>query len=96
MHATLASDDVKIDALKKQFSNQVGKLENSLVKMQKELEEKNSVIIHLIEKFDIMEKTMNEKQFENVKDDLKDKEAKINGLEIKLEEMEKSHQEFKK
>ena len=42
MHGTLASDDLKVEALKKQFNNQLWKLEHALGKMQKYLDEKNS------------------------------------------------------
>ena len=62
--------------------------------MHKDLEEKNSIIKDLLEKYESVEKVINENL--TIKEDLKDKDAKINGLEIKLEESEKAQQKHKK
>ena len=82
MHDTLASDDVKVEALKKLYSHQLSKLEMSFVDMHKDLEEKNLIIKDLLEKYESVEKVINENL--TIKDDLKNKDAKINGLEVKL------------
>ena len=86
--------DVKIEALKKLFSNQLAKLEVSSVDMQKDLDEKTSIIKHLADKFENFGKVLEENL--SIKEDLKEKDAKINGLEIKLDELEKSKQKYKK
>ena len=64
--------------------------------MQKHLEERDSEIIVLKEKYDALEKIINEKQFDNLKKDIEDKNAKINGLEMKLEELGKEDIKSKK
>ena len=48
------------------------------------------------EKYDALEKIINEKQFDNLKKDIEDKNAKINGLEMKLEELGKEDIKSKK
>ena len=96
IHNTLVSDDVKIDALKKEFTNKLVDLETSFVGMQKDLDNKNSLIKLVMEKYDNLEKQMNEKQFDSLKKQLNDKDAQINGLEIKLEELDKAQQKHKK
>ena len=80
----LTSDDGKLKALNKDFNTKVNKLENSLVSMQKELAEKNSLINALQEKIKVIEDVFN-----NFKEDIKDKNSKISALELKLDELEK-------
>ena len=54
--------------------------------MHQDLNEKNLIIKDLLEKYESVEKVINENL--TIKEDLKNKDAKINGLEIKLEESE--------
>ena len=59
-------------------------------------EQKDSEIKVLKGKYDNLEKLVNEKQSYNLKKDLEIKNAQINGLEIRIEELEKEHQTVKK
>ena len=89
-HVTLASDDNKLEALKKVFNKRVSKLEDSLVNIKNELIGKNSIVNDLKEKINELEALLG-----NLKDDLKDKNAKIVGLELRLDELEKKQQNDK-
>ena len=82
-HVTLASDDVKIASLNKDFNNKLSNLENTIVIMQNELVEKNSIIKDLKEKMNSLEEA-----FSNLKVNLKDNHSKTIGLEMKLDEVE--------
>ena len=48
--------------------------------MQKDLEQKDSKIMILTEKYDALEKLFDDNQINSLKDDIKDKDAQINGL----------------
>ena len=93
---TLASDDQKIEALKANFKSKFTKLDNSFNKIQKESEAKNSEINLLKTKYKDLEKLVNEDQISNLEKKLNDKIAKINSLELRVEEMEKDHRMYKK
>ena len=69
----------------------MSKLENSCTSLQKELEEKNLAIVELHEKIDDIKKLVIICQ-----GDIKEKNAEINGLQMKLEEFEKGQQKHKK
>jgi SMC interacting uncharacterized protein involved in chromosome segregation len=86
LHITFTSDDGKIDALSQQFCSQIEKLKNSLLKMQKDLELKDSGIKNLQTKYETLEKEINENQLKNMKKDLESKNAQINSLDIRVEE----------
>ena len=88
LHVTLASDDNKLEALKAQFDKKLGNLELNVKKMEKELFEKNQLIITLKEKCDCIENLATSS--EQLKNALKDKTSQITSLEIRLEELEKS------
>ena len=88
--------DKNLYAFKTMFTSHLDKLENSLTKMQKHLEERDSEIIVLMEKYNAFEKIINETYFDNLKKDIGDKNAKINGLEMKLEELGKEDIQSKK
>ena len=70
-HVTLASDDVKIASLNKDFNNKLSNLENTIVIMQNELVEKNSIIKDLKEIMNSLEEA-----FSNLKVNLKDNHSK--------------------
>ena len=95
LHDTHASGDLKIEAFKKQFNDKLGKLEIYFLKIQMDLEESNSLIEILMKKNDSLEKQLEESHSQNLQDKLKDKAAKMNALEIKLEELEKNQQKYK-
>ena len=88
LHDTHASGDLKIEAFKKQFNDKVGKLEISFLKIQSDLEESNSLIEVLMKKNDSLEKQLEESHSKNLLDELKDKDAQMNGQKIKLGELE--------
>ena len=96
LHVTLASDDGKIEALSQKFSSQIEKLKNSLLKMQKDLEEKDSGIKHLQKQYETLEKEINENQLGNLKQDMEDKIAQVNSLDMRVEELEKENRAQKK
>ena len=96
MHDTLACGDKEINTLKAKFDSQIGKLKDSVVNMQKTLEEKDSDIKLLKEKFDALEKVVEGGQMNDIKKDLAEKNAMINGLEIKINELDKEHQKYRK
>ena len=96
LHDALTSDDTKIAAIKKEFANKLVKLESSFVKIQKDLDSKNSLIELLMEKYDNFEKQYDDKQIDSLKKHIEVKDAQINGLEIKLEELDKAQQKQKK
>ena len=91
LHVNLASDDLNIEALSQKFNKQIEKINNNMLKMQKDLEKKDSEIKLLTVKF-----TTFEKEEGDFKKDLEMKNANINGLEIRLEELEKEHKVYKK
>ena len=86
---THVSGDSKIEVFKKQFDDKLGKLEISFLKIQNDLEESNSLVEDLMKKTDSLERQLADNHIQNLKDELKDKDAQINGLEIKLEELKK-------
>ena len=96
LHVTFASDDGKINALSQKFTSQIEKLENNLLKMEKDLELKNSEIKNVQKKYLALEKEISENQLKNVKEDLKSKNAHINSLEIRVDELEKENKSQKK
>ena len=75
LHVTLASDDQQIEALKAHFNSKFTKLDNSLTKIQKELEAKTSEINHLKMKHEDFKKLVNEDQISNLEKNLKDKKC---------------------
>ena len=70
LHVTLASDDQQIEALKAHFNSKFTKLDNSLTKIQKELEAKNSEINLLNIKHKDLEKLVNVDQINNLQKNL--------------------------
>ena len=94
LHVTFASSDEQVEALKKKFDNQYKKLDNSIIKMNQELEVKNNEFSQLKVKFDTLE-SLDEKHISDLKNDIKDKDAKINSLEMRLEELETDHHTHK-
>ena len=94
LHATLASDDGKFQALKKQFETKLASLENNIAKMEKIQAEKDAAIKSLNGKCEKFEKSL--VSIEHLKEHLENKTSIINGLEIKLEELEKFHQKHNK
>lgn len=95
LHVTFASSDEQVEALKKKFDNQYKKLDNSIIKMNQELEVKNNEFCQLKVKFDTLERLVDEKHISDLKNDIKDKDAKINSLEMRLEELETDHHTHK-
>ena len=96
LHVTLASNDDKIEVINQKFNKQFEKIENILKKVQIDSEQKDSEIKVLKGKYDNLEKLVNEKQSCNLKKDLEIKNAQINGMEMRIEELEKEHQTVKK
>ena len=94
LHATHASNDGNFQALKKQFEKKLASLENNIAKMEKNQEAKDAAIKSLNEKCKMLENSL--VSIEDLKQDLKSKTSTINGLEIKLEELEKFHQKHNK
>ena len=96
LHDTLASHNDKSEALSQKFNKQFEKLEGHIKDIKKDIIEKDSEIKLLKGKLDDFEKVDNGDQINNLKKDLKAQNAKINGLEIRLEEVEKGHQSQRK
>ena len=91
LHATLVSDDGKFQALKKQLENKLTSLENNIAKMEKIQAEKDAAIKSLNGKCEKFEKSL--VSMEHFKEHLENKTSIINGLEIKLEELEQFNQQ---
>ena len=64
--------------------------------MQIDSEQKDSEIGLIRGKYDKLEKLFSEKQICNLKKDILIKNAQINDLEMRIEELEKNHQTVKK
>ena len=96
LHVTFASDDGKMEALSQKFSSQIDKLKNSLLKMQKDFEENDSGIKILQKKYETLENQIKENQVQNLKKDLENKNAQLNSLDIRVEELEKENKAQKK
>ena len=88
LHVTLTSDDGKIEAL--------NQLNNNMVKMQKDIEKKDSEIKLLTTKFTTLETEKDINPTIDLKKDIECQNATINGLEIRLEELEKENKRYKK
>jgi hypothetical protein len=67
-----------------------------MIKMQKDLEKKDSDIKLLAAKFATLEKEDGKDHISDLKKDLKLKNANIIGFKIRLEELEKQHKGYKK
>ena len=63
LHVTFASDDGKLEALSKILNSQVEQLKKSYLKLQIDLEQKDSDIIHLQKEYETLEKKTHENQF---------------------------------
>ena len=96
MHVTLASHDGKSEALDKKYDKQFEKLEEYIKEMQRDLVEKDSEIKHLKGKFADLENLDDGNRINSLEKDLEARNAQINGLEIRLEELEKGNQAQKK
>lgn len=96
LHDTSALSDWEITALNQRFKNKFEKLENYVKKVVTDLEKKDSEIEHLKEKLVNLENTLDESQINVLKKDVETKNAQIVGLELRLGEIEKGHQAFKK
>ena len=96
LHDTSALSDGEIKALNQRFENKFEKLENYVKKVVTDLEKKDSEIKHLKEKLVNLENTLDESQINVLKKDVETKNAQIVGLELRLGEIEKGHQAFKK
>ena len=64
--------------------------------MQTNLQKKDSEIQILNDKLKNLEKICSENQENNFKKDLEVKDAQINGVELRLQELEKEHKAYKK
>ena len=91
LHVTLPSNDEKFKALNQSFNNKFLKLENIVKQMQTDLEKKDSELIFCKGKVENLEKLIKDTQFSKVRKDLEEKNALINGLEIKMQELEEDY-----
>ena len=84
-HVTIVSDDQNFTALENKFN-----------KKFTTIEDKANEMFNKFEKLTDNKFTQFESRIENLRDDLEEKNAKINALEIRMEEMEKEHMAYKK
>ena len=72
------------------------KLNNSLLKVEKDLELKDSQIKNAQKKYEALETKINENKLKNIKEYLENKNAHINSLERRVDEFEKVNKAQKK
>ena len=96
LHVTLAFDDEKCEALKLNFNKHFEKQDNCMMQMLSDLEQKNSEIKLLNEKYNKLENLVNENHIIDLKKDFEIRIAHINGLDMRIEELEKDYQSQKK
>ena len=87
-----ASSDGKLDALSKTFNN----LENLVKKMEVDLGKKDSEIEHLNNRLSKIEESENQIDIAALEKDIEAKNAQINGLELRIDDLEKCVQTFRK
>ena len=96
LHVTLAFNDEKFEALKQNYNKQFEKQENHMKEILIDLKQKDLAIQLLKEKCDVLENLVNENQINDMKKDLEIRNAQINGLDMRIEELEKEHLAQKK
>ena len=96
LHVTTAMHDGKIEVIDRKFEHKFETLENYVKKIETDIGTRDLEIEHLKGELNRLEEALGRSQIEVLKKEFDTKNAQINGLEIRLEEIEKSHQAFKK
>ena len=96
LHVTFAFTDEKVEALNQNVNKHFEKQENSMKQMLIDLEQKDSAIKVLMENYNKLENLVNENQISDLKKDVEIRNAQINGLDMRIEELEKMNQAQKK
>ena len=96
LHVTLAFNDENFQALNRNFNKHFEKPESCMKQMLIYLEQKDSAIKLLKENYVKLENLVNENQISDLKKGIEIRNAQINGLDMRIAELEKDHQNLKR